>query len=61
MNSSPRVYPRRRRSATIPRMIEGLQFGTLEALITPPGFLVGINPERSRCRTRRVMFDRRVP
>ena len=28
----------------IPRMIEGLQFGTLEALITPPGFLVGINP-----------------
>lgn len=28
----------------IPRMIEGLQFGTLETLITPPGFLVGINP-----------------
>lgn len=28
----------------IPRMIEGLQFGTLESLITPPGFLVGINP-----------------
>ena len=28
----------------IPRMIEGIQFGTLEALITPPGFLVGINP-----------------
>ena len=28
----------------IPRMIEGLQFGTLEALISPPGFLVGINP-----------------
>ena len=28
----------------IPRMIEGLQFGTLEVLITPPGFLVGINP-----------------
>ena len=27
----------------IPRMIEGLQFGTLEAMITPPGFLVGIN------------------
>ena len=28
---------------SIPRMIEGLQFGTLEALITPPGFMVGIN------------------
>ena len=28
----------------IPRMIEGIQFGTLETLITPPGFLVGINP-----------------
>ena len=28
----------------IPRTIEGLQFGTLEALISPPGFLVGINP-----------------
>jgi TRAP-type C4-dicarboxylate transport system substrate-binding protein len=28
----------------IPRMIEGIQFGTLEGLITPPGFLVGINP-----------------
>ncbi len=27
----------------IPRMIEGLQFGTLEMMITPPGFLVGIN------------------
>ena len=29
---------------SIPRMIEGIQFGTLEMLITPPGFLVGINP-----------------
>lgn len=28
---------------TIPRMIEGLQFGTLEVMITPPGFLTGIN------------------
>lgn len=28
----------------IPRMIEGIQFGTLETMITPPGFLVGINP-----------------
>lgn len=28
---------------SIPRMIEGLQFGTLEMMITPPGFLVGIN------------------
>ena len=28
----------------IPRMIEGIQFGTLETLITPPGCLVGINP-----------------
>ena len=33
------------------RMIEGIQFGTLETLITPPGF-VGINPV-SRCRMRR--------
>ena len=28
----------------IPRMIEGIQFGTLEMLVIPPGFLVGINP-----------------
>ncbi len=28
----------------IPRMIEGLQLGTLEVLISPPGFMVGINP-----------------
>ena len=28
---------------SIPRMIEGLQFGTLEMMITPPGFLFGIN------------------
>ncbi|MEX2455168.1 MAG: TRAP transporter substrate-binding protein [Rhodospirillaceae bacterium] len=29
---------------SIPRMIEGLQFGTLELMITPPGFLIGLNP-----------------
>lgn len=40
---SPRVFPAAQ-IGSIPRMIEGLQFGTLEALITPPGFLVGINP-----------------
>ncbi len=28
----------------IPRMIEGLQLGTLELMISPPGFMVGINP-----------------
>ena len=28
---------------SIPRMIEGLQLGTLELMITPPGFLVGLN------------------
>jgi len=28
----------------IPRIIEGIQFGTLETLVIPPGFLVGINP-----------------
>lgn len=28
---------------TIPRMIEGMQFGTLEVMISPPGFLIGIN------------------
>lgn len=28
----------------IARMIEGLQIGTVEALIAPPGFLFGINP-----------------
>lgn len=28
----------------IPRMIEGLQLGTQEILIAPPGFLVGLNP-----------------
>lgn len=39
---SPRVFPAAQ-IGSIPRMIEGLQFGTLEALITPPGFLVGIN------------------
>lgn len=38
-----RVFPAAQ-IGSIPRMIEGLQFGTLEALITPPGFLVGINP-----------------
>jgi len=29
---------------SIPRMIEGLQFGTLEMMITPPGFMTGLNP-----------------
>jgi C4-dicarboxylate-binding protein DctP len=29
---------------SIPREIEGLQFGTQEGFITPPGFLQGINP-----------------
>jgi len=43
LNISPRVFPAAQ-IGSIPRMIEGLQFGTLEALITPPGFLVGINP-----------------
>lgn len=28
----------------IPRQIEGIQLGTQEAFITPPGFFVGINP-----------------
>jgi TRAP-type C4-dicarboxylate transport system substrate-binding protein len=40
---SPRVFPAAQ-IGSIPRMIEGIQFGTLEALITPPGFMVGINP-----------------
>lgn len=39
----PRVFPAAQ-IGSIPRMIEGIQFGTLEALITPPGFMVGINP-----------------
>lgn len=29
---------------SIPRMIEGLQLGTLELMITPPGFMIGLNP-----------------
>ncbi len=29
---------------SIPRMIEGLQLGTLEMMITPPGFMIGLNP-----------------
>jgi TRAP-type transport system periplasmic protein len=29
---------------SIPRMIEGLQLGTLEMMITPPGFMTGLNP-----------------
>src|SRR3989454_8134338 len=29
---------------SIPRMIEGVQFGTIEAWIGPPEFLVGIDP-----------------
>src|SRR3989475_4321069 len=29
---------------SIPRMIEGAQFGTIEAWIGPPAFLVGIHP-----------------
>ena len=40
---TPRVFPAGQ-IGSIPRMIEGIQFGTLEALISPPGFLVGINP-----------------
>ena len=36
LNISPRVFPAAQ-IGSIPRMIEGLQFGTLEALITPPG------------------------
>lgn len=28
----------------IPRQIEGLQLGTQEVFLTPPGFLVGLNP-----------------
>lgn len=28
---------------TIPRMIEGIQLGTLEMMITPPGFMIGLN------------------
>lgn len=28
----------------IPRQIEGIQLGTQEAFVTPPGFFVGINP-----------------
>ena len=43
LNIAPRVFPAGQ-VGSIPRMIEGIQFGTLEALISPPGFLVGINP-----------------
>ena len=28
----------------IPRQVEGIQLGTQEAFISPPGFFVGINP-----------------
>ncbi|MEK9644006.1 MAG: TRAP transporter substrate-binding protein [Alphaproteobacteria bacterium] len=43
MGFGVRVFPAGQ-VGSIPRMIEGIQFGTLEMLITPPGFLVGINP-----------------
>ena len=42
MDINARVFPAGQ-VGSIPRMIEGVQFGTLELLITPPGFLVGIN------------------
>lgn len=38
-----RVFPASQ-LGKIPRQIEGLQLGTQEAFITPPGFFVGINP-----------------
>ena len=38
-----RVFPAAQ-LGKIPRQIEGLQLGTQEAFITPPGFFVGINP-----------------
>lgn len=38
-----RVFPASQ-LGKIPRQIEGVQLGTQEAFITPPGFFVGINP-----------------
>jgi len=38
-----RVFPAAQ-LGKIPRQIEGIQLGTQEAFITPPGFLVGIDP-----------------
>ncbi|MEX2454887.1 MAG: TRAP transporter substrate-binding protein [Rhodospirillaceae bacterium] len=37
-----RVFPAAQ-LGTIPRQIEGLQFGTQEAFLSPPGFFVGLN------------------
>ncbi|MBM3487108.1 MAG: TRAP transporter substrate-binding protein [Alphaproteobacteria bacterium] len=39
----PRLFPASQLGG-IPRMVEGIQLGTLEVLITPPAFLVGLNP-----------------
>jgi TRAP-type C4-dicarboxylate transport system substrate-binding protein len=38
-----RVFPASQ-LGKIPRQIEGIQLGTQEAFVTPPGFFVGINP-----------------
>lgn len=38
-----RVFPLAQ-LGTIPRQVEGIQLGTQEAFISPPGFFVGINP-----------------
>lgn len=38
-----RVFPTSQ-LGKIPRQIEGIQFGTQEAFMGPPGFLVGLNP-----------------
>jgi TRAP-type C4-dicarboxylate transport system substrate-binding protein len=40
---SARVFPSGQLGG-IPRMVEGLQLGTQEVYIGPPGFLVGLNP-----------------
>jgi len=37
------VFPTSQLGKT-PRQIEGLQLGTQEAFLTPPGFMIGINP-----------------
>lgn len=39
---TPRVFPAAQ-LGTIPREIEGIQFGTQEAFISPPGFFIGLN------------------
>ena len=37
------IYPASQLGA-IPRMVEGVALGTIESFITPPGFLVGVEP-----------------